>query len=90
MHTDKTTKLRWTKTQWIALSVVAMVALVFIVYSGMQTVLRWSNPQLDMTANYFEKSVNAAAVYVGALWRLRFVLAGRAGLFPSFHVKCKL
>ncbi|MGD6933647.1 MAG: hypothetical protein ACQCN5_05525 [Candidatus Bathyarchaeia archaeon] len=60
-----TMKPRWKKPQWIALTVVATIALAFIAYSGVQTVLRWSDPRLDVTASYFEKRVNATTVNVG-------------------------
>ncbi|MGD6811015.1 MAG: hypothetical protein ACQCN3_15080 [Candidatus Bathyarchaeia archaeon] len=77
-------KPRWKKPQLIALTVVATVALTFIAYSGVQTVLRWSDPHLDVTASYFEKSMNATSVHVGDSVEVTLRVGWHGRVLPEF------
>ena len=90
MQTDKTPKPRWMKPQWIALTVVATVALAFVVYSGVQICLRYSDPRLDVTTSYFEKSVNATSVHVGDSIEGTVRAGWHGRVFPEFSRDVKV
>jgi hypothetical protein len=64
-YVNKSLKPRWRKPQWIALTLVTVIALAFAAYAGVQTYLRYSNPRLDVTASYYEKSLNCTTAIVG-------------------------
>ena len=83
-------KPRWKKPQWIALTVVATVALAFIAYSGVQTVLRWSDPRLDVTASYFEKRINATSVHVGDSVEVTLRMDWHGRVLPEFMREVKV
>ncbi len=61
----KAAKPRWRRPAWVALTLVAVVALAFVAYTGVRTYIRYSNPQADVTAAYFEKSLNSTTAKVG-------------------------
>ncbi len=64
-YAAKAVKPRWRKPAWIALTLFAVTALAFAAYIGVQTYIRYSNPQADVTASYFEKSLNCTTASVG-------------------------
>ena len=66
-YANKPLKPRWRKPAWIALTLVAVMALAFVTYTGVQTYLRFINPQADVTASYYEKSLNCSPQALGTL-----------------------
>ena len=64
-YANKPLKPRWRKPYRIALTLVALVALAFATYVGVETYLRYSDPQLDVTTSYFEKTLNCSSASVG-------------------------
>lgn len=53
---QKNLKPRWRNPYWITLTLVVVVALAGVVYLGVNTYLRYSNPLMDITASYYEKN----------------------------------
>lgn len=83
-------QLRWKSPRWIALTLVVVVALAFVAYSGVQTLLRWSNPKLDVTASYFEKTLNSTSVHVGDLLVVTYRVGWHGHIFPEFGRNVKV
>ncbi len=84
LQSNKSQRLSLRKPRWIALTLVAVIALAFVAYSGVQTLLRWSNPQLDVTAGYFEKTLNSTNVHVGDLVQVTFRVGWQGHILPEF------
>ena len=61
-------KPRW-KLHWkrLTLSVVLLASLMVVAFVGVQTYWRYSNPQVDLTARYFEKTTNCTTANIGDL-----------------------
>ncbi len=87
---NKQPHIHWKKTRWIALTVVTVLALGFVAYSGAETFLRWNDPQLDVTASYFEKSLNATAVHVGDSVQVTFRVGWHGRVLPEFARDVKI
>lgn len=83
-YSSKTVKPRWRKSSWVALSLIAITAVAFIAYTGVQTFMRYSNPQADITANYFEKSLNCTSVNVGDTVEVKVLVDWHGYVFPEF------
>jgi hypothetical protein len=80
----KATKPRWRKPVWIALSLIAITAVAFIAYTGVQTFIRYSNPQSDVTANYFEKALNCTSANVGDVVEVKVMVNWHGYILPEF------
>ena len=83
-YTNKPLKPRWKKPTWIALTLVTVIAIAFATYTGAQTYLRYSNPQADVTASYFEKSLNCSTVSVGDIVEVKVLVGWHGSIFPEF------
>jgi hypothetical protein len=89
-YASKASKPRWRKPYWIAFTLVVIVGLAFATYTGVQTYLRYSNPQLDVTASYYEKALNSSIANVGDVVEVK-VLAGWHGyVIPEFKREVKI
>jgi hypothetical protein len=77
-------KPRWRKPQWIALTAVAVVAVAFAASFGVQTYIRYSNPQADVTASYFEKSLNCSKANAGDVVEVTTRVGWHGYIFPEF------
>ena len=78
-YVSKPLKSRWKKPTWIALTLVTVLALAFVTYVSVQTFIRYSYPQADVTVSYFEKSSNCSKASVGDVVEVK-VLVGWHGL----------
>ncbi len=83
-YANKPLKPRWKKPAWIALTLVTMIALAFASYTGVQTFIRYSNPQADVTASYFEKSLNCSKANVGDVVEVKVLVGWHGYIFPEF------
>jgi hypothetical protein len=84
VYASNSHKPRWRKPQWIAFTLVALVALAFAIYGGVQTYLRYSNPRLDVTASYFEKTLNCTKASVGDVVEVKVSLYWHGYVIPEF------
>lgn len=83
-YVHKVSKPRWRKPAWIALTLVTTIALAFATYAVVQTYLRYSNPRLDVTANYFEKSLNCSTASVGDVVEVEVSVYWHGYVIPEF------
>ena len=90
LQANKQQQLRWKNPRWITLTLVAVIAIVFVAYSGVQTYIRWSNPQLDVTASYFEKTLNSTSVHVGDSVQVTFRVGWQGYVLPEFARNVKV
>ncbi len=81
----KAAKPRWRRPAWIAVTLVGVIALAFVAYTGVQTAIRYSNPQADVTAAYFEKSVNCTSANVGDIVKVDFLVGWHGYILPEFE-----
>ena len=87
---QKTLKPRWRNPYWITLTLVVAVALAGIVYFGVNTFLRYSNPVMDITASYYEKTVNGTTVDVGDVVEVRVLVGWHGYVIPEFKRDVKV
>ena len=83
-YAHKASKPRW-KLYWKTLSIVVVVIVTAgITFTGVQTYIRYSNPQMDITASYYEKSVNCTTVDVGDIVEVRVLVGWHGYVIPEF------
>jgi hypothetical protein len=80
----KTLKQRWRNPYWITLTLVVGVALAYVVYFGVNTYVRYSNPLMDITASYYEKTVNGTTVNVGDVVEVKVLVGWHGYVIPEF------
>jgi len=90
VYANKPLKPRWRKPSWIALTLVALVALAFATYVGVQTYLRYSYPRLDVTASYFEKTLNCSSASVGDVVEVKTRVGWHSYVIPEFKRDVKM
>ena len=90
VHANNSSKPRWRKPTWIAFTLVVLVALAFATYTGVQTYLRYSNPQADVTASYFEKSLNCSTASVGDVVEVKVLVGWHGYVIPEFKREVKI
>lgn len=83
-YANKPLKPRWKKPAWFALTLVAVIALSFFAYRGVQTLIYYSIPQTDITAAYFEKSLNCSTANVGDVVEVQVRVYWHGHVFPEF------
>lgn len=83
-YANKPLKPRWKKPTWIALTLVTVIALAFVTYTSVQTFIHYSNPQADVTASYFEKSLNCSKANVGDVVKVKVMIGWHGYIFPEF------
>jgi hypothetical protein len=83
-YQNKPLKPRWKKPAWIALALVAVVALSFFVYRSAQTLIYYTNPQADITSAYFEKSTNCSTAKVGDAVEIQVSVYWHGHVVPEF------
>ena len=84
VYASKPLKQSWKKPAWIALTLVTVLALAFFTYVSVQTFIRYSNPQADVTASYFEKSLNCSKASVGDVVEVKVLVGWHGYIFPEF------
>jgi len=82
MH--KSSKSRWRKPYWIALTLVSVVALAGFTFLGVNTYLRYSNPAMDTTACYYEKTLNCSTASVDDIVEVNVQVYWHGYVFPEF------
>ena len=90
VHANNSSKPRWRKPTWIAFTLVAMIALAFATYTGVQTYLRYSNPRLDVTASYYEKSLNCTQASSGDVVEVKVLVNWHGYVLPEFKREVKM
>jgi hypothetical protein len=90
IHSTKTTLPRWRRPKWLALSMIAVVSLAFVAYTGVQTYVRYSNPQADVTASYFEKTLNCTQATIGDVVEVNVLVGWHGHIFPEFKRQVKI
>ncbi len=89
-YANRSLKPRWRKPQWIAFTLVAMIALSYASYAGVQTYMRYSNPRLDVTASYYEKSLNCTTANVGDIVEVSVLVGWHGYVIPEFKREVKI
>lgn len=83
-HSIKAVKPRWRSPAWITLTVVTVCALAFAGFTGVQTYIRYSNPQADVTTGYFEKALNCTQATIGDVIEVNVLVGWHGHVFPEF------
>ena len=83
-YSIKASKPRWRKPTWIAFTLVAVIALAFVAFASVQTYIRYSNPQADITASYYEKSLNCTTANVGDIVEVKVLVGWHGYIIPEF------
>ena len=88
MH--KPSKSSW-KPYWKTLSIVVVMIVLFgIAFLGVQTYMRYSNPQTDITASYYEKTVNSTTVEIGDVIEVKVLVCWHGYVIPEFKRDVKI
>lgn len=85
VYKNKSFKPRWKKPAWIAFTLLAVIALTFFAYRGIQIYINYSNPQVDVTASYFEKSLNCTIANVGDIVEVQTHVYWHGHVLPEFQ-----
>jgi hypothetical protein len=83
-YVNKEMRPRWRKPARIAFTAFAIVGLCFATYVGVQTYIRYINPRADVTANYFEKTLNATTTNVGDTLEVNVRVYWHGYISPEF------
>lgn len=83
-YASKASKPRWRKPYWIAFTSIVIVGSAFATYTGVQTYLRYSNPQLDVTASYYEKTLNCSTASLGDIVEVEVSVYWHGYVIPEF------
>jgi hypothetical protein len=86
----KAAKPRWRNPAWIAFTVVTISALIFAGFTGVQTYIRYSNPQADVTASYFEKTLNCTQATIDDVVEVNVLVSWHGHIFPEFKRQVKI
>jgi hypothetical protein len=86
----KLSKPRWKRPYWIAFAILVLVTVAFVAYVGMQTYLRYSNPQLDLTSSYFEKTLNCSIASSGDVIEVNVQVYWHGYIIPEFKRDVKI
>jgi hypothetical protein len=89
-YSSKASKPRWRKPYWIALTSIVIVGLAFGTYTGLQAYLRYSSPQLDVTASYYEKTLNCSIANVGNIVEVNVLVGWHGFVIPEFKREVKI
>ena len=89
-YLHKASKPRWRNPYWITLTLVIVVALASTTYMGVQTYLRYSNPQLDITGGYYEKSLNCSTASIGDIVEVNVLVYWHGYVIPEFKREVKI
>ena len=77
-------KPRWKRPAWVAFTLIAIVALSLFAYKGVQALIFYTNPQADVTASYYEKSLNCSTAKVGDVVEVQVRVYWHGHVFPEF------
>jgi hypothetical protein len=80
----KPLKTRWRNPAWIVFALIVIVALSFFVYKGIQTLIFYTNPQADITASYYERSLNCSTANIGDIVEVQTGVYWHGHVFPEF------
>jgi hypothetical protein len=83
-HAFKMSRPRWRKSYWIVFTSIAVVGLAVATYTGVQTYRRYSDPQLDVTAGYYEKTLNCTSANVGDVVEVYVLVGWHGHVIPEF------
>lgn len=89
-HSAKTTLPRWRRPKWLVLSMIVVVCLAFVAYSGVQICVRYSNPHADLTAGYFKKTLNCTQATIGDIVEVNVLVEWHGHVFPEFKRQVKI
>jgi len=77
-------KPRWRNPYWITLTLVVALAFAGFVYLGVNTYLRYTNPQMDITGRYYEKTASDTTVGVGDIIEVKVLVYWHGYVIPEF------
>ena len=86
----KTLKPRWRNPYWITFTLVIAITIASVLYFGVNTYLRYSNPRMDITANYYEKTVNSTMVKVDDFVEVKVIVGWHVYVIPEFKRTVKI
>jgi hypothetical protein len=89
-YAHKSPKPRWRKPVWITLALVGAVAFSAIVFVGAQTYIRYSSPQADVTAAFYEKNVNCTSANIGDVVEVNVMVYWHGYVIPEFKRDVKI
>jgi len=89
-YTSTSLKPRWKRPVWIAVTLITIVALSFFAYKGIQTFIFYTNPQADVTASYYEKSLNCSTANIGDIIEVQTRVYWHGHVFPEFKRQVNL
>jgi hypothetical protein len=89
-YATKPSKPRWRKPYWITFILVVAVALAAVTFLGVNTYIRYSNPLMDVTASYYEKTVNSTTVNIDDIVEVNVFVYWHGYVIPEFKRDVKI
>ena len=89
-YEHKPSKPNW-KPYWKVISIVAvLIVLSSVAFVGVRTYLRYSDPKADVTASYFEKTVNCSTASIGDIVEVNVLVYWHGYVIPEFKRDVKI
>ena len=89
-YVHKPSKPNW-KPYWKVISIVAvLIVLSSVAFVGVRTYLRYSDPKADVTASYFEKTVNCSTASIGDIVEVNVLVYWHGYVIPEFKRDVKI
>jgi hypothetical protein len=89
-YVHEASKPRWRKPRWIAFTLVVVFSLAAVIFVGVRTYMRYNDPLADVTANYYEKTVNSTSVDVGDVVEVKVLVGWHGYVIPEFKRNVKI
>ena len=89
-HAAQQSKRHWKpylKTFSIAAAIILLASITFV---GVRAYMRYSNPQLDVTASYYEKNSNSTAANIGDVVEVQLRVYWHGYVLPEFKREVKI
>ena len=89
-YAQKEVRPRWKPYRKTFSIVIVVIVLVSITFVGVRTYMRYSNPQADVTASYYEKTLNSSIANVGDVVEVKVVVDWHGYVIPEFKREVKI
>ncbi len=83
-YAQKAVKPRWRKPYWIAFTLIGITAIGSMAFLGVRTYIRYSDPQADVTASFYEKCLNCSAASKGDFIVVKVLVGWHGYILPEF------
>lgn len=89
-YVHKPSKPRWKPYLKVISIVAVLILLSSVAFVGVRTYLRYRDPKADVTASYFEKTVNSTTINIGDTVEVKVTVQWHGYVLPEFKRDVKI